>query len=115
VSTLKIYLKNIDIAILKELYPEPSRLFTNKTSFNELYRIICRSHKKISRTTFSFHLKRMMEEDKLIDREDDLVRGTIVNYFLTEPGKQKYRFYFSLTSKSQRINDENLEKVYQLY
>src|SRR5215207_1157221 len=108
------YDKNVDKAILKELYPEPSRLFTNKTSFNELYRVICRSHKKISRTTFSFHLKRMMQEDKLIDREDDLVRGTIVNYFLTEPGKQKHRFYFSLTSKNRQINDENLKKVYQL-
>jgi DNA-binding HxlR family transcriptional regulator len=108
------YDKNVDKAILKELYPEPSRLFTNKTSFNELYRGICRSYKKISRTTFSFHLKRMIDEDKLIDREDDLVRGTIVNYFLTELGKQKYRFYFSLTPTNQQINEENLEKIYQL-
>jgi Fe2+ or Zn2+ uptake regulation protein len=56
----------------------------------------------------------MMGEDKLIDREDNLVRGTAVNYFLTEAGKQKYRFYFSLMPTNQQINDENLEKVYQL-
>ena len=83
------YDKNIDKAILKELSPEPTRLFTNKTSFNELYRGICRSYKKISRTTFSFHLRRMRVEDELIDRDDNLVRGTMVNYFLIEAGKQK--------------------------
>jgi DNA-binding HxlR family transcriptional regulator len=113
-SYVSRYDKNVDKAILRELYPESSELFTNKTSFNELYREICKIYKKISRTTFSFHLRRMMEEDKLIDREDNSGRGTIVNYFLTEAGKQKYRFYFPSTSTNQQLDEENLEKIYQL-
>jgi hypothetical protein len=113
-SYVSRYDKNVDKAILKELYPEHSQLFTNKTSFNELYREICSSYKKISRTTFSFHLRRMMEEDKLIDRDDNSVRGTIVNYFLTEAGKQKYRLSSLPTPTNQLLNEENLEKIYQL-
>ena len=55
-----------------------------------------------------------MEEYKLIDRDANSVRGTIVNYFLTEAGKQKYRLYFLPTTTNQQLNEENLEKIYQL-
>ena len=33
----------------------------------------------------------MKDEQKLIDKYDNLVRGTSVNFFLTEAGKQKYQ------------------------
>jgi hypothetical protein len=113
-SGAKRYDRNIDKAILSELYPTESRLFTNKTSFNAMYKRICQNYRKISRTTLSFHLRRLKDEEKLLDRDDNSGRGTIVNYYLTEAGKQKYRFYYPSTPSNIGLDEERLEKIYQL-
>jgi hypothetical protein len=110
----KRYDRNIDIAILSELYPKPGELFSNKTSFNKLYDKICSNYKTISKPTFSFHLKSMKNEQKLLDKDDNFVRGTSVSFFLTEAGKQKYRFYIQTVNSNVPEDGERLERIYQL-
>ena len=99
---------------MTELYPKRTELYSNKTSFNKLYDRVCKNYKTISKPTFSFHLKRMKDEQKLIDKYDNLVRGTSVNFFLTEAGKQKYQLYNSSAPPNTQADEERLERIYQL-
>lgn len=100
-----LYDRNIDTRILAAL----SR--SNTRHFNDLYRIVIDSGKgKItSRSVFSFHLKKLMC-DGLLDKNDSGQRGSRVNYFLTDFGKQHIILYPS----SRKHEREKFERVYQL-
>jgi DNA-binding HxlR family transcriptional regulator len=103
------YNTDIDELILDMLNPGGTKLFTTKTSFNKLYNSVCQNYRKISRTTFSYHLKRLVDDD-LIERRDPGTRGTAVNYYPTDYGKRYLRLFPSETQEKK----ERLERVYQL-
>jgi DNA-binding MarR family transcriptional regulator len=103
------YDTHIDKVVLSQISPGGAQLFTRKTSFNKLYNTVCQNYQRISRTTFSSHLKRLMDEG-LIERRDPGIRGTAVYYYPTDYGKR----YFRLFPSEEQDKKERFERVYQL-
>src|SRR6266487_17730 len=87
----------------------------NKTiSFNELHRMTNQIYKKIPRSVFTFHIKKLIDEG-LLGKDDDGKRGKPVYYFLTEKAKQEVRLKIrGEISKIENNDDDKRRKLYLL-
>lgn len=99
------YDTSIDVRILTALSK------SNTRHFNNLYETVKKSEKGkiMSRSVFTFHLNKLMN-DGIVGKHDEGQRGTRVYYFLTDSGKQQYRFYPS----NELEKKERFGGVYQL-
>ncbi len=80
-----LYDKEVDKTIAKELY-------NNDTlGYNELYRYVCKSYRKIAKDSYNFHIQKLKVENILNNKEIQVGKIKKSYYFLTAEGKQKYR------------------------
>ena len=94
-----LYDKKVDKAIAKELY-------NNYTlGYNELYKNICISYRKIARDSYNFHIKKLQDENIIKKREGSDGKIKKSYYYLTAEGKQKYRLQI-LELKTEKEKDE---------
>jgi hypothetical protein len=83
----------------------------NTCSYNELYRYVCKKHRKVARESFNFHIKKLQDE-KAIQKNDSGARGKKVYYFLTEEAKQKQRLQIleHLAKKDKKVFDNKTKE-----
>ena len=62
-------------------------------------------YKKISRSAFTFHIKKLID-DQLLRKDDDGKRGRPVYYFLTEKAKQQVRLKIRGEISKIKNNDD---------
>src|SRR5215212_5962826 len=80
-----LYDKEIDKTIVKEL-------FDNDTlGYNELYRIVGQSYRKIGKGVYDFHMEKLQNENTIRKKEGSSGRIKRTYYFLTAEAKQRHR------------------------
>ena len=117
------YDKDLDDAIINELYFKNSNL---KRGYNELYSLVndnyfkkkkCNINKDLSRSTFNFHLHKLLSEN-VLEKHDSGMKGSKIPYFLSKKTiiEIKYKI-FEIKSKreQQKIKESDAERHKKLY
>jgi hypothetical protein len=96
---LMLYDKELDKSIVKELND------SDTLGYNELYRIICKSYRKIGKGDYDFHIKKLQNENAI--QKSEVLVGKIKKsrYYLTKEGKQKHRLQI-LELKTEKEKSE---------